>query len=298
MKPIKYNPIEEKDLNDSLVNLYGRHIPDLYMEMEKIYMDESFQVKPAAPLLIELSDEGDFPYEKGELKVMVFGRENNNWNDKGNRKNTAKYTEYSTYNFNLEDSDDILTEIRGRHADKSGNPVPEDKEMYGLTDIYWDYCYNPLSHKNQFSKRMIQLINELEEKTGKKIGLVWNNLFKIGRGNKNIGHSCGLSPQYIQKIEKETFDIVKKEIEILNPDVIIFMSGTAADNAIKEKLGLTSDFRLIDPELPNLLRIDIPGIKYAARTIHPSRKSNEEFYLYSEALIKDIKETFIDKKTK
>ena len=290
MKQLTFTPIKERDLNDRLVNLYGSHIPTLYTEIEKVYKDSNYSIKPAAPLLIELSDEGNYPYEKGELKVMVFGRENNNWNDKGNRKDAALYTEYATYNFNLENSDDILTEIRGKHADESGNLLPADKEMYGLTDIYWDYCYSPSASRNQFTKRMLQFVNKLEEKTGKKVGLVWNNIFKIGRGNKDIGHSCGPSPQYIQSIEKETFNVVKKEIEILNPDVIIFMTGTSADNAIKEKLELSADFQLIDPNLPNLLKIEIPGVKYAARTIHPSRKSNEEFNQYSEALIKDLKD--------
>lgn len=282
MKTVKFVPIQENDLNDQLVNLYGSHIPALYNEIEKIYLNADYSIKPAAPLLIELSEEGQFPYEKGELKVMVFGRENNNWNDTGNRKDAAQYTEYATYNFNLENSDDILTEIRGKHDES-------DKEMYGLTDIYWDYCYNPESKKNQFTKRMLQFASDLEQKTNKKVGLVWNNLFKIGRGNTGHGNSCGLSPSYIQSIEKETFDVIKKEIEILNPDIIIFMTGSAADNAIKDKLGITEDFEVINPQLPNLFKVKVPGIKYAARTIHPSRKSNEEFNSYSNTLIDDIK---------
>ena len=292
MKKIDFKLIPEIDLNDRLVNLYGSHLPALYVEMEKIYSNNKLSIKPAAPLLLELSDEGEFPYESGELKVMIFGRENNNWNDKGNRKDPSIYTDYGTYNFHLENSDDVLTEIRGKHADENGNPLPLDQELYGLTDIYWDYCYNPKASKTPFTKRMIQFVKELEDKTGKKIGLVWNNLYKIGRGGEGTGNCCGFSPQYIQTVERETFDVVKKEIEILRPDVIIFMTGTKVDNVIKEKLGITDEFKTIDPELPNLLKLRIQGVEYAVRTIHPSRKSNEEFSRYSNTIINDIKRHF------
>lgn len=42
-----------------------------------------------------------------------------------------------------------------------------------------------------------------------------------------------------------------------------------------------------------LHRLAIPGVKYAARTIHPSRKSDEAINTHFSALIDDIKENFI-----
>ena len=98
MKDIKYNPIEEKSLNDKLVNLYGPKIPGLYSALKPLFDDPDAK-KPALPLLIELyeDDNGDYPYEKADLRVMVFGRENNNWNDEENRSSDT-YTDFK-YNF-------------------------------------------------------------------------------------------------------------------------------------------------------------------------------------------------------
>lgn len=290
MKQIEFIPVKEKTINDRLVNLYGRHLVGLYTEMEKIYNEDSFPIKPAAPLLIELSDDEGYPYENSDLRIMVFGRENNNWNDTDHRNNPDIYTANATYNFHLENSDDILAEIRGRHTDINGNDLPEDQEMYGLTDIYHEYCFEETGvPKNQFTRRLYQFIHLLEQRTGKRIGCVWNNLFKIGRGKAGTGGCCGQSPDYIKNVEKETFDVINKEIEILAPDIIIFMTGTAVDNVIMEKFGLPyNEFPFINENLPNLRRVDIPGIKYAARTIHPSRKSNAEFEAYSNALIDDM----------
>ena len=56
MKNIKFNPIEEKTLNDKLVDLYGAKIPGLYSAVKPLF-DNPNAVKPALPLLIELNDD-------------------------------------------------------------------------------------------------------------------------------------------------------------------------------------------------------------------------------------------------
>ena len=289
MKQIEFIPIEERTMNDKLVNLYGKHLVGLYTENEKIYRDDQFPIKPAAPLLIELEQndsDGTFPYETADLRVMIFGRENNNWNDTARRTAEKGYTNY-TYNFNLQTTDDILAEIKGKH----GEGLAEDEEIFGLTDIYADYCYyDSAVAKRQFTRRMNQFIAALQQRVGeKRVGYVWNNLFKIGRGGTEFGGCCGQSPDYIKAIEKAQFDVVRKEVEILAPDVVVFMTGTAVDNAIMEKFGLPyEEFPHIDSNLPHLRRVEIPGIQYAARTIHPARKSNADFDTYTNALINDI----------
>ena len=87
------------------------------------------------------------------------------------------------------------------------------------------------------------------------------------------------------------FNVLREELAILKPDVILFMTGGAADKGIIERFGLSNDpFTPIDKNLPYLCRVDIPGIKYAARTIHPSTPGvpNTTFEAYNNALIEDI----------
>lgn len=277
MKNIKFNPIEEKTLNDKLVNLYGAKIPGLYSAVKPLF-DKPNAVKPALPLLIELKD--DESYENADLRVMVFGRETNNWDDQEHRKQFPFYT----YNFNLTTSDDVVTEIMGRHVDG-------EDDYFGLGDIYHDYCYEETGvRKTIFTRHQNQLIQQLKDRLGGlKVEVLWNNVLKIGRGGKAFGECCGKPWAEIREIEREYFNVVAEEVGILKPDVIIFLTGYEADQEIREIFNLTpGDFNLVK-EGVFLHRINIPGIKYAARTIHPSsRRSKEDLTKHFDALVDDI----------
>ena len=304
MKQIKFKPIEEKDMNDRLVNLYGSHIPYLYPEIEKIYLDDNYkEFKAALPLLIELPENPwDTPYESADIKVMIFGRETNNWND-GNRNDKDRYTEYSTYNFHLENSEDILTEIKGKYTDEYGNPLSMDKEMPGITDTYISYLYardeetgkRIYRGKSQLTKSCYNFIDSLQEKLpDKKIQFVWNNLYKIGKSKPGKGNSTDIPPREFIDIEKKNFDVISEEIKILKPDIIIFMTGKHADSIIADKFGLeNTSFETINQDVEELKRISIPGIKYAARTKHPSDRSypNVLRKQYNDVLVEDIIKT-------
>jgi hypothetical protein len=276
MKDIKYNPIEEKTLNDKLVNLYGAKIPGLYAAVKPLF-DDPDAIKPALPLVIELND--DESYENADLRVMVFGRETNNWNDTDER---SQYP-YGTYNFNLSTSDDVLHEIRGKHIE--GEP-----EIFGLGDIYHAYCYEENGvRKSIFTRRQRELMQRLSQRLGnRKVEAVWNNVSKIGCGGKAFGNSCGKPTAQIHDIERQFFNVVANEVQILKPDVVIFLTGRDADREIKEIFDLSDeDFKSVK-EGVFLDRINLPGVKYAARTIHPSRESNENLNKHFDALIEDI----------
>ena len=276
MKDIKFNPIEEKSLNDQLVNLYGPKIPRLYSAIEPLFADHDV-IKPALPLLIELND--DESYEKADLRVMIFGRETNNWND---TKERSEYP-YGTYNFNLSSSDDILNEIKGKHVD-------DEPEIHGLGDIYHAYCYeNNGVRKAVFTRRQNQLIQQLRDRLGNQnVHAVWNNVSKIGCGGTDFGKSCRKPTAEIRRIEREFFNVVADEIKILKPDIVIFLTGFGADHEIKEIFNLSDeDFKSVRDDV-FLDRFNIPGVKYAARTIHPSRQNKENLARHFDALVEDI----------
>ena len=280
MKDLEYIPIEEKSLNDKLVNLYGPKIPSLYAAVKPLF-DDPHAIKPALPLLIELYEDnnGEYPYEKADLRIMVFGRETNNWNDDEHRV-SAPYTDFK-YNFNLKSSEDINAEISG---------IPD--KIHGIGDIYGDYCYYDTSYKKStFTTKKDELITILKSRLpGLKIEDVWNNIFKIGLSSAERGKSCGLPSSTIQKIEREYFTVMADEVKILKPDVIIFLTGKEADGRIQEVFGLSeNDFQSVNDGI-FLDRIEIPGVKYAARTVHPSEryKSNEYFTKHFNTLVDDL----------
>lgn len=279
MKNIKYIPIQEDTLNDKLVNLYGAKLPGLYSAVKPLFYDPD-AIKPALPLIIELNDDGS--YENADLRIMIFGRETNNWNDSDSRHEYP----YGTYNFNISSSEDVLNEIRGKH-------VEGDPEIYGLGDIYHAYCYEDNGvGKTIFTRRQNQLLQHLRKRLEhKKIEAVWNNVAKIGCGGKDFGKSCRKPTSEIRDIERKYFNVVADEVRILQPDIIIFLTGYAADDQIKEKFKLSQDdFTSVGKDL-FLDRINIPGIRYAARTIHPSRQSKENLIKHFDALIEDIVNT-------
>lgn len=281
MKDIKYIPIEEKTLNDKLVNLYGSKIPSLYAAVKPLF-DDLNAIKPALPLVLELND--DSSYENADLRVMIFGRETNNWNDP---KDFRKEFPYGTYNFNLRSSEDILAEIRGKHIDG-------EEDYYGLGDLYHGYFFRDektgrRGNSTPFTRRSDQFIDLLQSKIPNiKIEYLWNNVSKIGCGGTDFGNSCRKPTSEIREIERQYYNVVGDEVKILKPDVIIFFTGFYADQEIKEKFELSeAAFHPVKEGL-FLDRIDIPGVKYAARTIHPSRQSNENLSRHFEALVDDI----------
>ncbi len=77
-------------------------------------------------------------------------------------------------------------------------------------------------------------------------------------------------------------------MNILRPDVVIFLTGFGADREIQEKFKLPDSAFHPVAEGVFLDRIDLPGVKYAARTIHPSRQSRENLSVHFDALVEDL----------
>ena len=287
MNNITYIPIEEKSLNDKLVNLYGPKLPRLYSAVKPLF-DDPNAIKPALPLLLELND--DESYENADLRIMIFGRETNNWNDTEFREAFP----FGSYNFNINTSEDVVAEIMGRH-------IEGEEDYFGLGDLYHGFFFEKDKNGKKynqtvFSKRTDSLIDMIRARIpSKNIEYIWNNVSKIGCGGKDFGKSCRKPTPEIRDIEREYFDVVAEEVKILKPDAIIFLTGFGADQEIKEIFGLSdSSFHSVKKGV-FLDRIDISGIKYAARTIHPSRKSNEELKKHFDALVEDIEVDFLRK---
>ena len=280
MNNITYIPIEEKSLNDKLVNLYGPKLPRLYSAVKPLF-DDPNAIKPALPLLLELND--DQSYENADLRVMIFGRETNNWNDTEFREAFP----YGSYNFNINTSEDVVTEIMGRH-------IEGEEDYFGLGDLYHGYFFEKDKNGKRvnptpFTRRSDHLIDLLQSRLpNNRIEYLWNNVSKIGCGGTDFGKSCRKPTSEIREIEHQYFNIVVDEVRILKPDVIIFLTGFYADQEIKEKFGLSDKAFHLVKENVFLHRIDIPGVKYAARTIHPSRQSKENLARHFDALVEDI----------
>ncbi len=271
-KPMKtlFTPKHEADNVDRLINLYGRHLPELYENLQSVANNPDMTKKAALPLLLCPINDGK-DWSEADLKIMVFGRETNNWNN----------PEKKYFNFDLKESSNIFAEIEAI------------QEIY---NAYFNFPDEKEVKKNAFIRRGPEkFISQLQAvMPGKKIEYLWNNICKIGVGTPDgSGKCCGLTPDYIYRIEVEKFNVVREEIDILKPDVLIFMTGrehgNIADHYIAHHLG-DVNFEQITPELPFLHRVKIPGVRYAVRIAeHPSRASNQSLDDMYSAIINDMK---------
>jgi hypothetical protein len=122
---------------------------------------------------------------------------------------------------------------------------------------------------------------------GKMISYVWNNIIKMGKKS-----TAGCPPDYIYDIEQEHFCVVKEELDILKPDVILFHTGPDYDARIENKLGELTFEPFPSYDERELAKIKLPYTDFAYRTYHPRflfMQGKGTIEAYYQAIIDDIK---------
>ena len=247
MEQFTYLPKQELDLDDKLTNLYRSKYANLLSRLSKITQSGT-AIDAALPLLLWLDDEHKNVSDK-LYRIMIFGRETNNWNS----------PDIPTYDFKISSSDDIANQVNA------------------IQDIYNAYCYFDDSPKSRFTKNGPKLF----EKTFRNIlqkeenaCFIWNNICKIGRGNAGTGRACGIAPYKIHEAEMELFNVVPDEIDIIRPNILVFLTGSKGVGFIKKKFP-DAEFIEIEGNL-DVEKVILPkqdSVKYAYRVkIHPSAR--------------------------
>jgi hypothetical protein len=118
----------------------------------------------------------------------------------------------------------------------------------------------------------------------KQVEFVWNNIIKIGNDK-----SKGKPKENLIDMQKQVFPVIRAEVEILKPDIVIFFTGPYYDRFIHdewEELQLQGVTQFTERQLAvlnhNLLPIN------AFRTYHPNflyRQGKEFFTKVKETII-------------
>lgn len=167
-------------------------------------------------------------YIDSDLKVMVFGQETNDW--------------------------------YGSYSDKHNEQWLKDsyEEFFNS-----DYCF---SYGGQFWNGVSRTIDLLESRTGKSVGLLWNNIVKIGKEGEK-----GLPNQIILDWQAEAMSFIIEEISITKPDVVIFFSGPNYDNFLCQVFEDVT-FKELSDKTPRQLSLlqskHLPVMSF--RTYHPN----------------------------
>ena len=162
-------------------------------KLDVSYTDKCQSDSPTNLLCLNISDE----YLSSEIKLMVFGQETNDWDGA-----------YSG-------------------VDKFNSEVDRVNWLKGIYDDFFTskYCY---SYGGQFWNGVSKLVNSIEDRTGKTVGLLWNNIVKIGRdGDK------GRPEDSIIDWQKPALDFIIEEIKTAQPDIVIFFTGPNYDDRLQ-----------------------------------------------------------------
>lgn len=194
-------------LHEQLKALYASRWEGLCNALQTIACNGREDVKPAYPFLLSLVRwKDDRPteswYADADLKVMVFGQETNSWTGKNDDFGTPPSPVFS--------------------------PDVSMEAVMGIYEEFYASCY----HDGTFSyngprygtfhygfNRFAELLNATFP--GKRIAYVWNNLVKIGKSQ-----GAGFCGSDIYALERAHFPVIQEEVNILKPDLLLFLTGT------------------------------------------------------------------------
>ena len=162
MYKFDYIPKQESDINDSLINLYGSHLLALYAALKPIYDGKDYAVKPALPFLLWPKNNGN-DWTNADLKVMIYGRETNGWDNPDSRERKMKP------NWALNNSDDVRKEIDA---------------IQNIYDGYFNFTTKQEQNNRFFNLGLYPIVESIKLALPSiKVSYLWNEISKIGRAS-------------------------------------------------------------------------------------------------------------------
>ena len=149
---------------------------------------------------------------------------------------------------------------------------PKDRQKEGLLPINGQFqkyivslknVYKSLNYTSSIYLFMDILIEKLSEK--RKTGFLLTNLLRHDYCQSSLPYELAL------KVTYDNNYILRKEIEILNPDALVLLSGPHYDRYIEQHTYPMAHFKEFDNYPLNQVKIyeNIPNIKKAIRIYHP-----------------------------
>ena len=162
----------------------------------------------------------------------------------------------------------------------------EDNTIEGIFNGYDTFFNNGKCYKygGQFWNGFNRFIQSLQHKyPDKTIKPIWNNIVKIGCSDRK-----GFPPNYIYDIEKQCFSVIKEEIEILKPNIILFFTGPNYDRIISDIFGELPYKALTPFSERQISRVQLDSVPFAFRTYHPNYLWRNEIDKYFDRIIEEI----------
>lgn len=114
--------------------------------------------------------------------------------------------------------------------------------------------------------------------------MIWNNIVKIGKFDDK-----GFPPDYIYEVEREHFSVIKDELKILKPTIVLFLTGPNYDSVIADNFGeLTYSKLPTDYSEREIAKVNLTGVPFAFRTYHPNYLWRNDINSYFQTIIDKI----------
>lgn len=239
-----------------------------WLKLNEIIKANKIEIR--TPLLLSLNkyDEGDPEkwYTDADLKVMIFGQEVNRWKTPEDKYPTPAnimemYQEFYHENYHDEEGD----------------------VYFSARSTFFNIGFNG------FTSSISKFLHE--EFPKKRAAFLWNNISKLAAvGSNGTGVSVD---SFTHQLEHEFFHVIPNEIEILKPDVIIFLTGIGEkyNKYIAENFALRDNpIQLSGLPIKDVAKLNIESVKLAYRTHHPAdRSSGSDTWMWYNAILDDLK---------
>ena len=159
---------------------------------------------------------------------------------------------------------DLKVMFFGQETNEWNGVFEEYADLESVLAVYEDF-YLKRGYE-QYGKPFWNFIRNLKStQSTKKIGYIWNNVLKIGKSES------GTPQQGLINYTIDYFNVIPQEIEILKPNVLLFLSGHTYDDHIRKTIG---NFSIVPIEGFStnelcILKFDNITVDLAIRTYHP-----------------------------
>lgn len=159
---------------------------------------------------------------------------------------------------------------------KTSSDIDDSIEYYRRFQLGTEY--NSLFWR--YAHEINQMINETDN-----LNFVWNNINKFGVDGK------GRPEKIVLEEENKHYNIFQKEIEILSPDVCIFLTGPNYDADLQQKFPNISYLEFADYPIRKVSQLSsnfLPTHSY--RLYHPGygNRYSEWYYKILDSIVKKI----------
>lgn len=243
-------------INEQLQELYDEYYEDFISSLLKLEETKKESGHPEKCSNPLLMYCWEKEYENAKVKILFIGQETNSW-----------YKEFPKGNNNVQKNIEFCKKFN-----------------FGINEN------NPSKNYNSPFWNFIRIINEHFNGKETKHSFLWTNINKIGKEE-----GVGAPSEEFLKIEKEKFNVLEEEIKIVNPDVVIFMTGKEKEYYLNGKLRVSGNPELFDQNL-YIQKIECNGFEdiLFLRTYHPGFMTRSgDLNLYINKIIEIIKQHMV-----